>query len=252
MLHCAALVQPCVFFQLLRFMKSCRGKAADTADVKADKSAAQDVIVHQILPLQQKLLRSFDPATVDAATGNNALHEMCSLFTLAHEDEWPIKLTELLIDRGVSLHARDKKGCTPLLLRAATSSQNASTVNGLRLLQTHGADLNAQDGKGAGVLHHLVKRQAETTLEDLIGGDGVSHLDWALRNNAGQTAADLAAVKLAQLADSGADSPEKRIHLLMMTQRAMWTKHVRPELLRCLEAALPVTDLTKLALGVAS
>ena len=35
----------------------------------------------------------------------------------------------------------------------------------------------------------------------------------------------------------------------MMTLTAMWTKRVRPVLLCCLEAALPLTDVAKLALG---
>jgi hypothetical protein len=35
----------------------------------------------------------------------------------------------------------------------------------------------------------------------------------------------------------------------MMTQAVMWTKHVRPALLRCLESALSVTDVAKMALG---
>ena len=106
-----------------------------------------------------------------------------------------------------------------------------------------------QDDKGNGLLHLLVQRKAESVLEDLLSGHGVSHLDCALRNNAGQTAADLAAVELAQLADSNANSRQKRIHQLLMAQALLWTKHVRPALLSRLEFVLPVTDVAKLALG---
>ena len=215
-------------------------------------NAAQVLIIDQVLPISPKLLRSFDPATVDAKTGNNALHDMCRLFALGRAHGWAFKLFKLLIDRGVSVHARNHAGRTPLLQRGAKcNSESHHSNDGMRLLLSHGADLNAQDGDGNGLLHLMILcgAAAETRLTDLLGGGGVAHFDYALRNNAGQTAVDLAAIRLAEQADSGADSPEKRIHRLMMTQRSMWIKSARPLLLRCLESALPVTDVAKLALG---
>ena len=201
------------------------------------------------MPLQQKLLRSFDPATMNAATGDNALHEMFRLFYLDSVSVWDYKLAELLIDRGVSVHARNKKGRTPLLEIAA--HHRRSTATGLRLLLAHGAHLNVQDGDGNGLLHLMILcgPAAVADLEELMCGDEVTHLDLHLVNYAGHTASDLAAVKLAQLGDSNANSPAKRIQRLMVTQMATWTKLVRPMLLRCLESALPVTDVAKLALG---
>ena len=230
-------------------MHSTCDKAADTADVKADKSSAEHLIIEKVMPPMQKLLRSFDPATVDAATGNNALHELGSLFLLDSVNGWGYRLAELLVAYGISVHARNKKGRTPLLQWAATSFSNEPTARGLQLLLAHGADLNAQDGDGDGLLHHLVKNAAFTMLEDFLRVKEVGHLDCHLVNSAGQTAADLAAIQLMKLADSSVDSPQKRIHRLMMAQTAMWAKHTRPTLLLSLESALPVTDVAKLALG---
>jgi hypothetical protein len=241
-----------VLFQLLHFLRACCVNDEDADSVKADKNAAQDLIMDQVLPITQKLLRSFDPATVDAATGDNALHEMCRLFSLGRAHGWPYKLVKLLISRGVSVHARNHAGRTSLLQRGGTcNSAIHRSTDGMRLLLAHGADLNAQDGDGNGVLHLMILcgAAAEARLEDLLGGGGVAHFDYTLRNNAGQTAADLTAIRLAEQADSGADSPERRIHRLLMTQVAMWAKHARPLLLRCLESALPVADVAKLALG---
>ena len=219
--------QAYALFELLRFLRSCNGKVSDTKAVEADKDAAQDLIYNDILPLLQKLLRSFDPATVDAATGNNALHEMYSLFGLVDPHQWDYELAELLITRGVSLHQRNKKGRTPLLQAAASDFQDkVTTACGMRLLLSHGADLNAQDNDGNGVLHHIVRKGDLAVLEDLLGGGGVSHLDHFLRNSAGQTAVDLASIRLAQQADNSANSPVKRIHQLMTAQSSIWTKHV--------------------------
>ena len=238
-----------MLFQLLKFFWVCTSDASYADNVKADKDAAEALIIETVLPLMQKLLRSFDPATVDAATGNNALHEICRLFYVDSVNVWSFKLTELLIADGVSMRERNKKGCTPLLQWAASMGENDRTADGLRLMLEHGSDLHAQDGDGNGVLHHLVSNGASAVLIDLLDGDGVGHLDCHLVNSAGQTAADLAAVKLAQLVDSNANSPAKRIHRLMMAQTALWTKHTQPALLRCLDAVLPVTDVAKLALG---
>jgi hypothetical protein len=257
------VVQSCALFLLLRFFWSFCENTADAAHVKAAKAAAQQLIYSEVLSLQRKLLRSFDPATADAATGNNALHEMCRLFCLHIVSVWDYKLAELLIAHGVSVHARNKKGCTPLL-QWATSVRDFA-ASGLWLLLAHGSDLNAQDGDGDGVLHHLVRCKAEARLEELFGGDGVEHVEHTLRNSAGQTAVDLAAIQLAELQDDpdseedqdeAEEAPQQeaerragRIHRLMMAQAALWTKHTRPALLRCLEFALPVTDVAKLALG---
>ena len=139
----SAFAQSCVLFQLLFFFRCCCLDDADADGVKADKNAALDLIADQVLPVTQKLLRSFDPATVDTATGNNALHEMCTLFTLRNVEDWPFKLFRLLINRGVSVHARNHQGRTLLLQSAASAGPLQSSAEGLRMLLRIGFDLNA-------------------------------------------------------------------------------------------------------------
>ena len=73
-----------MLFALLHFLyNTCRPFSYDDDDVAADKTEAEILLIMKVLPLLPKLLRSFDPATVDPKTGNNALHEMsrlCSFF----------------------------------------------------------------------------------------------------------------------------------------------------------------------------
>jgi hypothetical protein len=66
---------------------------------------------------------------------------VCSLFSLENAEYWTNKLCQLLIDRGVSVHTRNKEDRTPLLHLAACVAPNVSTANGLRVLLSHGADL---------------------------------------------------------------------------------------------------------------
>ena len=258
----SAFGQSCVLFQLLHFFRCCCLNDADTDSVKADKDAAQNLIAEQVLPIAQKLLRSFDPATVDAATGNNALHEMCTLFTLRNAEDWPFKLFRLLINRGVCVHARNRQGRTLLLQSAASMGALNFSAEGLRMFLRNGFDLNAQDAYGNGVLHHLVERKACAVLVDLLGSGGMGGLDLSLRNSAGQTAADLAAIRLAQVQHDAEDAPEhetrqwletkmraRHIHQLLMALEREWERCVRPLLLRYVEAVLSVVDVAKLALG---
>jgi len=244
------VVQSCALFQLLRFFFCSWPRPNEFDGVKADKTAARQLIIEKVLPLMPKLLRSFDPATVDAATDNNALHELCTYFTISPRSDYDFTLAELLIARGVDVHARDKKGRTGLLKSACALYGEQASSDGLQLLLAHGADPNAQDGDGNSALHHLVRNRAAAVLEAFMSGDGSGLLDFHLVNSAGQTAFDLAA---AQQPDSdglsGADSPQQRTRRLMAAQKETWIKRARPVLLRCLEAALPVTDVAKLALG---
>ena len=141
----SAFGQSCVLFQLLFFFRCCCCclDNADADGVKADKNAALGLIADQVLSITQKLLRSFDPATVDAATGNNALHEMSRLFVLHDVEYWPNKFFRLLINRGVSVHAHNRQGRTLLLQSAAAFGPLQSSADGLRMLLRIGFDLNA-------------------------------------------------------------------------------------------------------------
>ena len=148
------LLQSCVMFELLHFLSCTVHLLHDDDDVKADKTETEQLIIEELLPLLPHLLRSFDPATVDPSTGNNALHEMCGTFDLNFG--WPCNLLEQLIARGVSVHTRNTQGRTPLLEYSFTSVPKQSSAVAIRLLLDCGADLHAQDVDGNGVLHLLV------------------------------------------------------------------------------------------------
>ena len=239
-------------WQLLRFFRSCNNNADE-----ANQREVRHLLHGEILPLLPQLLRSFDPAMVDAKTGNNVLHRMCAMFELAAATGWHFKMAHAFVTLGVSVRTRNKKGRTPLLEYAATAATRTKSANGLRLLLLHGADLNAQDSDGDGVLHHLARRQALGVLEDLCAGSGVGHLDYALLNAVDHTAVDVADFALMDAAESSGNSETEetegekragRIRRLLLAQTALWTKHIRPVLLRCLDGVLPVADMAKLVL----
>ena len=228
-----------MLFYLLRFFDHCIDYTGDADDVKADKRAAEALIHDKMPHLQQKLLRSFDPATVDVATGNNALHELCRLFTLSPRSGYSYKLAKQLIALGVSVSARNQKGRTPLLEWAASSTSSVRSAIGLRLLLAHGADLNAQDDERNGVLHHIVKKGALLLLEDLLGGSEARFLDlWAV-NRAGRTAVDATNFEGSDAANSAQ---------LLQTQLTAWKQSVRPLLLDAFSALL-IPDLAAIVMG---
>jgi len=246
-------------FALLHLLyKTCGPFENKVDNAAADEIEAESLLIMKLLPLLPKVLRSFDPATVDPATGNNALHEMCTFFCL--KGGWHCDLLEQLIAHGVSVHARNSQGRTPLLVVASDADPDERSANGIRLLLRYGADLHAQDADGNGVLHHFVERRAHGMIQDLCGGGHAQQPDFALINSKGQTAADLAAIQVAEMQpdDSEEEEDEEQAerlkqatlaHRLMATHTWAWTKYARPALLLCLEAALPVADVAQLALA---
>jgi hypothetical protein len=246
-----ALSQSCVLFQLLRFFRSC---VVDDLLIwgYGSKPDAEKIMLSEILPEGRKLLCTFDPSIVDAATGNNVLHEVAPLVPPSTATPWIFGLVELFIAHGVSVHTRNQDGRTPLLQIASLVTPAHTSTAAMRLLLTHGTDLNVQDNEGNSLLHLLVKSKALRVLEDLLGGDGVGHADCLLVNFAGQTAADLAAVQLAQLnADGGGAEAAAGLvwlHRLVLTYQKTWTACSRPILQRCVEAVL-VPDLAAIVLG---
>lgn len=271
------MMQVCVMWQLLRFLFDCQ----HTTD-NVDARKAQDLIYKVFIPMLPNLLRSFDPVTVDARTGDNALHRICRLLDLAYVTGWSSKLARMFIDHGVDVHARNKKGRTPLLEYAASAWSGVDSANAIRMLLAHGSDLHAQDSDGNSILHHLVERRALGMLEDLFTGDYASHLDFMMRNSVGHTVADVAVIKLLaeNSRDSDSDNDDRdrddsdtgdsdiddidndinvddedsarargHIHRLVLAQVALWTKYTQPVLLRCLGQVLHVTDIAKLTLS---
>jgi len=239
--------QICLLFVLLGRVWECLPDASKPARVKKRRRTAVEDMLNQgsVLPLDLNLLRSFDPATTDAKTGNNALHEVFEQFTAPNSSEWDYKLIQLLIARGVSVDARNKKGHTPLLTAAACFWPTERSAVGIRLLLSHGADLNAQDSDGDGILHHFARAGAFDVLEDLLNGEGAIHVDFFLVNSAGQTAADLAAIQLAEKPNS---VPARQLHQLLLSQQSLWMLHVRPLVQQCVEAAL-IPDLAALVMA---
>jgi hypothetical protein len=246
-----ALIQSCVLFQLLRFFRSCVVDDLLIWDY-GGRREAEKIMLSEILPEGRKLLCTFDPSIVDAATGNNVLHEVAPLVPPKTVTPWIFGLVELFIAHGVSVHTRNQEGRTPLLQIASLVTPAHTSTAAMRLLLTHGTDLNVQDNDGNSLLHLLVKSKALPMLEDLLGGDGVSHIDCLLLNSAGQTAADLAAVQLAQLKADGGGAEAAAglvwLHRLVLTYQKTWTACSRPILQRCVEAVL-VPDLAALVLG---
>jgi len=235
-------------FALLRFLDQYSPFFDDAEDVRAERVEAEQVIINKLMPLLPHLLRSFDPATIDAKTGNNALHQTCRLFCFFMADQcgWRYELVKQFIAHGVSVHTRNKAGRTPLLEFAATALLVDSAVP-MRLLLAHGADLNTQDKKGNSVLHCLIKADAVELLKDLCAGDEVSRLDCFISNSSGQNPFDLVAERLEK--DPTNEQAQDFHRLLKNAQTALWAKHTRPLLLKCLMTAMIVPDLAELALG---
>ena len=182
---------------------------------------------------------------MDVATGNNALHELVGLFGPSYPDGWSAEIIRLFIARGVSVHARNKAGCTPLIQAASVLNSTSLSALGMRLLLSHGADLNAQDDNGDSALHHLAKRKALTVLQELLDNDDVGHLDPHLLNSEGHTAVDCATIQLAQSAD---EVGTQRVHRFLITHMALWRKDVRLVLELCLQPVL-IPDLDAMVLG---
>ena len=173
----------CLLFQLLRLLPQLdRSHQDDDFEEDSDDEdgglhgKVKQMIKKKLLPILPQLLRSFDPATTDAATGANALHEVCALTEWGkHQSGWLFTLARQFIALGVDIHARDHRGRTPLLsLGTKLDASNRQSASRIRLLQNHGADIDAQDADGNGLLHLLAKNGAGPMLLDLF--DSGRHL----------------------------------------------------------------------------
>jgi len=220
---------------------------ADDDRTKADKKAAQQLVIELVMPLNQQWLHSFSPGTVDAGTGNNVLHEMCSFLLMSDQEDWDYQLAEWFIDRGISVHTQNKSGRTPLLQYAATALPQIHSAAAMRLLLEHGADLNAQGRDGNGVLHYLIQSDAVKLLEDFCTSDEVSRLDCFISNSSRQNPFDLVADRLEK--DPTDEQAQDMHRVLKGAQTALWDQHTRPVLQLHLGQVLPVRDLAELALS---
>lgn len=247
-----------MLFELIRFFGYSQSNYGDDTGAMHPASSLISRSSDIFSPLS-KLLHEFDPATVDAQMGGNALHILFASGWFESVDDWDYVLAEMLITCGVSVHMCNKQGQTPLLTFAETIMPNINSILGLQLLMAYGSDINAQDNDGDGLLHLLVRGQALDVLESLFMSDAVNHLDFALCNSANKTAIDVA---LTHVTEMGNDTIQYKPHAenqdgtlawqiyrLMMTQKMLWVKHARPVLLRYLESVLPVNDVAKMVLA---
>ena len=235
----------CAFFHLIRLYADTIAFDTDSATTKKLKVDAQQLFGNKVEPMLFQLLSSFDPAIMNAATGNNALHELLSRIVPSSTGMWPNELAEALIQHGVSIHQRNKQGRTvALVLVDAMSSLDPSACT-LQLLLQHGADINAQDSNGGDtLLHHLIRNEALRVLRGLLESEA-SGLDFFVLNSAGHTPADLAAIKHAEDPDN---DDCRQIHRIIRVQVQTWRSRVRPVVLSALSMPL-IPDVAKLVLG---
>ena len=96
------------------------------------------------------------------------------------------EVTQLLLDNGAKLEARDKNGNTALA-RAATHSYDGLMTAGQCLLDA-GADINTRNDQGITPLMAATDTDCIQTARDMIDRGADIHAT----NNLGQTAADIA------------------------------------------------------------
>ena len=234
----------CAFFHLIRLYDETSIFFHDSAAEEKLKNEADDLFVRTVKPMLPRLLHSLDPAITDAATGNNALHELLSRLTPASTEVWLYRLTEALIQHGVDIHQRNKQGRTVALCHAHMLRSQHKYACTLHSLLRHGADINAQDSNGDTLLHYFIRNQAVDVLRELLDV-GASGLDLFVLNNAGHAPADLAAIKHAEKPD---DNKRSQIHRIIRAQVQVWRSRIRPAVLSALGEPL-IPDLAKLVLG---
>lgn len=199
----------------------------------------------RVLPLLPLLLSAgqYDPDAADSHTGNNALHELFRLTAPRGVDSWGHRCAAVLLAAGVSPSARNGAGRTPLHELAHEVGRAPNSASAVRLLLEHGADLNAVDAEGKGVLHHLLAANALPLLQDLFGAGGIiGRIDFFTVNAAGFTA-DAAAAERIRSHPNDAEAAE-----LVDAQAQVWTAHVRPVVTAAVEQYL-YSDVAQLVVA---
>lgn len=189
----------------------------------------------RVLPLLPLLLRAgqYDADAVDSHTGNNALHELFRLTAPRGVESWGHRCAEALLAAGVSPSGRNGASRTPLHELAHEVGRAANSASAVRLLLEHGADLNAVDAEGKGVLHHLLAANALPLLQDLFGAGGIiGRIDFFTVDASGFCAAAAATERILSHPND-CEAAE-----LIESQAQVWSVHVRPVVTAAVEQFL--------------
>jgi len=156
-------------------------------------------------------------------------------------DDWPHQLASALLDRSCDVNAR-VKGRTPLLRWA----RGTLCCESLLLLLHRGADIDARsDFNGFTLLHSLAERKEAAMLKQLAEEGWLVVADHSVRNEAGETALELAQWKLAEQPH---DFDRREICDVLRAQAALWQTKARPLLHRVLSHSLLIPDLADIVL----
>lgn len=147
------------------------------------------------------------------------------------------RLVAMAQTRGL-LDTRDASGATPFLHWCGSGP----TPNVLQLLVEAGCDVDAVDAAGDGAVHRLVRSHNHRALEALATEQRFLERVWCIKNNAGITPLDLAAIEMAD----GHNPQATLIHRMLSVAHAEWKAGLAPLLLRQLTSALQVVDLARL------
>ncbi|KAI1771216.1 ankyrin repeat-containing domain protein [Hypoxylon cercidicola] len=150
----------------------------------------QDIIIPTAMDYFDLLIQHGGDITISCC-GTTALHIICQRL-----EQYEV-LVNYLLKEGISINATDEHGRTPLfgLMARATNDLHA-----LRRFIQKGADVNHKDDEGCTPLHILVKyRGSQERLRKIVLVLLDYGADASIRNNANETATDVAMARRVKL-----------------------------------------------------
>jgi ankyrin repeat protein len=112
-------------------------------------------------------------------------------------------MVKTLLARGADVHARNRRGATPLHYAADARSAAAAQALTIAALVEAGADVHARDKSGTAPLHRAVRTRGVSAVKALLDGGA----DPGLPNGGGSLPLDLARLTTGK---SGSGTPEAR------------------------------------------
>jgi len=192
------------------------GATALTAAISAGRGATVECLLARGVPVNAALPGGVTPLMIAAALGAQAdlerllahganlnqrdeqgqaaLHAACQFAFSSPEPDPCRRLLEALLSAGAEIEAQSRAGQTPLLilLGARAAAGHPSPQRGLtelvELLLARGADPDAQDQRGVGVLHAAAMHGLAEPCRSLLRAGA----DPSLRDTLGRTAAEVA------------------------------------------------------------